>query len=108
MVSDYEVAVAKRILKEKEKQTADFLKLHTKLVNFLLKRPDLVREVRITSHDDGDMSLGFSVFREKLTDGFSTIDFYTFDSPERAKRKFNAARDFVAGAITSFPNDFGL
>lgn len=110
MVSAYEVAMAKDISSRKENEEKAFLKLHSKLVAFLLKRPDLVYNVEIRNHknDDGTFGICLQFYAREVTKGFKCIDFYFFDSPEMIARKFEAARDFTAGAITSFPMFHGL
>lgn len=101
MVSNYELAV----VHDEAKITRFLVDVHTRLVDFSIKHPTLVYGVGIRNHDNQDGSFGTVVqFQVRnVTQGITTLDFYFFDPMERLERKFKAAQDFVAGAITSLP-----
>lgn len=104
MVRDYEVSMAKSILRKAENQRQAVQKIHIKLIALLLKYPERVHEVEIRNSQH-DLCLQFSAHDEAITEGYNWIDFYSFDPLERLEDKYKMACEFAKGAISFFPKE---
>lgn len=104
MIHSYEVLMAESILRKAENQRKEIVKLHTKLTALLLKYPKRVYSVELRN-SERDLCLQFLAHDEIITEGFSWIDFYSFEPVDTLEDKYKLACEFAKGAISFFPKE---